>query len=172
MSECPEQPRLLDDVLSEAATPDFRAALLGETLRLARQRRRRRQVRQTVGVLGVLILAAWFAWRHLPQKMVVTHVAHPPPKAPTAKPFQLVVTQPLPSAALVATKEFAPVPIISSRASVVQIATTGDGLRFITDTELLALAKPEQALLIRTGPDSEELVFAGVAASTKGPPAN
>ena len=43
---------------------------------------------------------------------------------------------------------------------VVEIATVSGGYRLINDDELLALLADKPAALIRTGPHSEELVFA------------
>jgi hypothetical protein len=164
MNNRSDQRPLLDDVLAEASPPDFRAALLGETLRLARQRRRRRQTRRAGGVLAGLLFAAWFAWQNHSVQPAAGRMAA---KIPAVKNYQLVETQPLPAGAAVATKDFAEVKMISSAAAVTTIATSGGGFRFINDEQLLALAGPRPALLIRTGPDSEELVFADSAALPK-----
>ncbi|MEI9959789.1 MAG: hypothetical protein WDM76_01280 [Limisphaerales bacterium] len=61
--------------------------------------------------------------------------------------------------------------MISSSATVTEIATTHGNFRSINDAELLALVAGRPAILIRTGPDSEELVFAN-AEDQKGFPAN
>src|ERR1039457_506831 len=64
--------QLLADVLAEAAPTDFREALLGETLRLARRRRRWRQTRRAAALLVALGLLAVLVRQNLP----------PPPLAP------------------------------------------------------------------------------------------
>ena len=148
---------LLDDVLAEAATPEFRAALLAESLRLARCRRRWRHARNAGGALAVVILAALFAWPHWPGKI---SSAPPLAKIPAAKSYRLVGTQPLPPGAVVASGNFSAVKMISSETSAVQIATASGGYRRINDAQLLALVGGHPAVLIRTGPDSEMLVFA------------
>ena len=152
-----EKKHLLEDVLAEASPPEFRAVLLAESLRLARRRRRWRHARNAGGGLAVMILAARFAWQNWPEK---TSSVPPLAKIPAAKSFQLVETKPLPAGAVVLTGQFSAVKIISSESSVAQIATTGGGFRFINDAQLLALVGGHPAVLIRTGPDSAELVFA------------
>ena len=162
------EPQLLDEVLAEASPPDFRAALLGETLRQARLRRRRRQISRAGGMLAVVVLAALFAWQERPMK---TLLARPEAKIVT-KSYGLVETQPLPAGALVKTKDFAHVEMISSAATVSTVATARGGFRFINDEQLLVLVGPRPAILIRTGPDSEELVFAEPRDLSKRQPAN
>lgn len=157
MNHRTEKQQLLDEVLAEASPPDFRAALLGETLRLARRRRQWRHTRQTGGVLAVGVLAALFAWQNWPDKI---SSSQPPAKIPAAKSYQLVETRTLPPGAVIATGNFSAVKMISSEPAVAQIATTGGGFRLINDEQLFALVGPRPAILIRTGPDSELLVFA------------
>ena len=169
MNERPEPSPLLDDVMSEALPPDFRAAMLGETLRLARRRRRWQQARPVAGVLGMLFLAAWLAWHNGP---ATTSKVPPIVPVPARKAYQVVETRPLSAAALVATRKFACVTVISSQAALAQTATSSAAYRLINDAQLLALVGPRQAVLIRTGPNSEELVFARVADSSQGRPAN
>src|ERR1039458_2995339 len=91
MNDRSDQRPLLDDVLAEASPPDFRAALLGETLRRARQRRRWRQTRRAAGVLTVLFFSAWFAWQNHSMK---TGTVSPTAEIPAVKNYQLVETQP------------------------------------------------------------------------------
>ena len=162
MNDRSDQQRLLDDVLAESSPSDFRATLLGESLRLARRRRRWQQSRWAVSVLGVLFFAAWLAWRNWPEKVSTVRMLA---KTPEAKSYQLVETQPLPAGTTVATGEFTGVKVISSEATITQIATSSDAVRFIDDAQLLALAGPGTAILVRTGPDSEELVFATSSSS-------
>ena len=157
MNHRTEKQQLLDEVLAEASPPDFRAALLGETLRLARRRRQWRHTRQTGGVLAVGVLAALLAWQNWPEKI---SAARPLVKIRVVTSYQLVETQKLPAGAVVATGSFPVVKTISSEPAVAQIATTGGGFRLINDEQLFALVGPRPAILIRTGPDSELLVFA------------
>jgi len=169
MTERSDQKQLLDDVLAESSSPDFRAALLGEVLQQARRRRRWRQSRPVLGMLGVLFLAAWLAWHNRAEK---PSTVSSPQKIPVVESYQLVNTQPLPAAAFVATANCATVRIISSSATVAQITTSSNGFRYLNDEELLELAGPGAAILIRTGPHSEELVFAETANVSKPSPEN
>jgi len=169
MTQRPDQKQLLDDVLAESSPPDFRAALLGEVLRHARRRRHRRQSGLAAGVLGILFLAAWLAGHDRVEKLAVIS---PPPKSPLPKSYQVVDTQPFPAGALVTTANCATVTPISSSAPVTQIATSSAGYRYLNDEELLQLAGPGTAILIRTGPDSEELVFADPTNVSKPGPEN
>ena len=154
-----DQQQLLDDVLAESAPPDFRAALLGETLRHVRRRRRWRQTRSAAGILLVAALAALFAWENQPRTI---DAPRPLAKAPILQSYQLVVTQPLPAGTVIATSEFSPVKLVSSTQAVTLITTTHDSFHPVDDEQLLALFGPRPPLLVRTGPDSEELLFAGV----------
>ena len=162
MNDRSDHKKLLDDVLAESSPPDFRAALLGETLRLARSRRRRRQARRSAGVLAALLFAVWFAWQNRPMQRTVAVR----PAAPTwaAKSYTLVETQPFSAKAILTTKDFVGAKLIASTTRVEAITTRGGGFRFINDAQLLALAGPRPAMLIRTGPNAEELVFADSAA--------
>jgi hypothetical protein len=158
MSNHPELDPLLNDVVAESSPADFRAALLADTLRQARRRRGWRAARQATGILGVLLVAAWFAGHNWPEKVSTVR-----PRAPVpAESYRLVETRLLPPAAIVATADFAGIQAISTEATVAQIPTSGDGLRFVNDQQLLALAGPGAAILVRIGPDSEELVFGGM----------
>ncbi len=74
--------------------------------------------------------------------------------------YQLVRTRPLPPGAVVVTTKFSAAGQAASVPKVVEVATSGGGFRLINDNELLALLADKPAVLIRTGPDSEELVFA------------
>jgi len=72
----------------------------------------------------------------------------------------------------VATANFASPSTISSTATVAQITTRNTGFRYLDDAELLDLAGPGAAILIRTGPHSEELVFADSGHVSKPSPEN
>jgi hypothetical protein len=157
---------LLADVLSETAPAGFREALLGETLRLAR-RRRWRQTRRVAGMVVILGLLGFFVW----QKNVPTKpAAHAPIAKAMKENYKLVRTGSFPAVAIVVTK-----PLVTGQlgglANVGIVQTTAGNFRVINDDELLALVSGKPALLIRTGPNSEELVFANPE-DQKGFPAN
>jgi hypothetical protein len=157
MNHRPDKENLLVEVLAEASPSEFRAALLAETLRLARRRRHFRQARQVVGVLAVMSLLAVF----MVQQFSKPPAASPPVAKQITKPsYELVHTLPLPANALVSTRKFSEAPFAAPEFTVVVVATAGGGFRIINDDELLALLADKPAVLIRTGPNSEELVFA------------
>jgi hypothetical protein len=143
---------LLADVLAESEPTGFRAALLGETLRLAGRRRWARRSRQATAALAVLGLLGTLVWQFmLPGHGVFT---------PTATSYAMVRTEPLAPGAIVRTQSFAVDCIVVSVASVDVVRTTPNSGRFrkIDDDELLALvARP--AALVRVGPNSAKLIF-------------
>jgi hypothetical protein len=153
----PEQKKLLDDVFAESSPPDFRAALLAGTLRQARRRRHWRQARSAAGALAVLLLAGILTW---PRPMGKIFTARTATKFAAPKKYQLVETQPLPAGATISTRNLAALKMVSTAAGAVEIATRAGGYHLINDEQLLALLGGSPAALIRTGPDSEELVFA------------
>ncbi len=157
MNNRAEQESLLAEVLAEVSPPDFRAALLAETLRLARRRRQFCQARRAVGVLAVAGLLAILAAQQLSKP---TTISPPLAKKIVKQSYELVRTQPLPANALVSTRSFSPAGLAVSVPKVIEVATVGGGFRRINDDELLALLADKPAVLIRTGPNSEELVFA------------
>jgi hypothetical protein len=156
MNDARKPQPLLNDVLAESSSPDFRAALLDESLRLARRRRQWRRARHVAGAAGLLLLAGWltgYYWRGTP-------AARSWAKKPVPTGYRMVDTQPLSADHYVSTGHFAPVPVISSHPQVTEVATESGGFHYIDDAQLLALTGPQGAILIRTGPNSEELVFA------------
>ena len=147
---------LLADVLAEESQAGFSDVLLGETLRLARRKRQWRQVRHAVVTAALLLLAGFGVWQSLPRGKQTIELAQPP-VAPL--PYQLVVSQPLAEAQLVTTQ-----PLITETPLVTEfetptLRTYGGGFREVGDDELLALAAPQTAALIRRGPHEAELVI-------------
>jgi cytoskeletal protein RodZ len=157
MNDSPE--KLLDDVLTEAATADFRDAMLGETLRLVRRHRRQRQMRRVLALLIAVGLCGIFIWqKNLTQKPIA-----PAPASPAKvvkKNYKLVETKPLPASDTVTTQPLASKKLVASAAAVTIVQSRSGNYRVINDDELLALVASHPAVLIRTGPHSEELVFA------------
>ena len=140
---------LLEDVLAENVSPDFRAVLLGETLRRARRRRYARRAGRACAVLSVLGL---FGWWNLP-------VRAPASKMPLAN-YEEIHTRSLPPSALIATQPLNAELYIVSLPTVTRVSTKANrgDYRFINDDELLAMA-PQPAVLIRVGPGSQQLIF-------------
>lgn len=153
MKPATDRERLLAELLADAEPSGFREALLHETLHLAGRRRRLRTVRQSTGAVAAVALGAVLAWRlGSPVKEIAAH------RAPA---YATVQTESLPARAIVHTQRFEPGYIVASTASVDVIHTTAASGRFQTigDDELLALANPRPAALVRRGPHSAELIF-------------
>jgi hypothetical protein len=157
MNERTDNQNLLAEVIAEASPPDFRAAMLAETLRLARRRRQFRQVRPVAGVLVLMGLLAVLVAR---QFLKTTVVSPPLANKIEQRSYKLVHTQPLPVDALVSTRSFPATEFAAAVPKVIEVVTTSGGFGLINDDELLALLADKPAVLIRTGPHSEELVFA------------
>jgi len=155
MNRRTDNEQLLDDVFAVAVPADFREALLGETLHQLLRRRRFRQTRHAAALIVALGLLAVFIRQNFPPRP-----ATPAPMARTAeKSYETVRTQPLPAGDIVTTHPLAAGQFVASAATVETIQTTTGNFRVLNDDELLALVASHPAVLIRTGPHSEELVF-------------
>ena len=152
-----DQDTLLAEIFAEEPPADFRAAMLTQTLRLARRRRHFRQFRRGLGVFVVMSLLAVFVAQQFSKLPVISR---PQAKKITNPNYELVLTQPLPTSQLIATYSFSMPGPYESVPKAFEIATVSGGFRLINDNELLALLADKPAVLIRTGPHSEELVFA------------
>ena len=145
---------MLADVMAEAEPTGFRERLLGETLRLAGRRRRMRQFRRLAGALTVLVVVALLAWRLGPPAGGTVGLA--------AATYVTVQTESLPTRAIIRTQPLDPSRLTASVASIDLVHTTANSgqVQTIGDDELLALAAPRPAALVRTGPHAAKLVFA------------
>jgi hypothetical protein len=162
MSRSPDPEDLLAAVLAEAEPPDFRATLLDATLQLVRRRRRVRQVRRAALIAAPLLVAGIFAWRWTPSAAVPSAPAAAGLIPPVAASYALIHTRPLPVENITHTQALDPSNRVTSLATVAIMHTPPDDrtVRIIGDEELLALAAPRPAALIRVGPQAQELVFA------------
>lgn len=183
-----DREKLLEDVLAEAAPPDFREALLGESVRLVRRRRlcRARNVAAMVALLGVLGIFVWpkrpasSPIALAPQVVPIAPAPHPlplvsapivpTPSAP-ALAYTLIDSQPFSTASIITTQPFGSVPALDSAATVAIVQTTFGNYHDIGDEQLLALTSDHPALLVHLGPHSEKLIFANPA-DAQGFPAN
>jgi hypothetical protein len=144
--------RLLADILAEGSAAGQRDASLSATLRLIRNRRRWRQARRGAYALALVVVGLLVFRRQVP----------PPEAGPEpSKPYVLVRTQPLAKAAWVETRPLAAASLISSAPNAGVLTTAGAGPPWheISDEDLLALAAPSPAVLVRSGPGPAELVF-------------
>jgi hypothetical protein len=107
-----------------------------------------------LGVIG--LLAVWIAQQFSKPQLV----SSPLVKRIESQNYELVRTQRLPASALISTRNFSEVSLATPVSVIAEVATRSGGFRLINDDELLALLADKPAALIRTGPHSEELVFA------------
>jgi hypothetical protein len=151
MNRPTDNERLFADALTDASPAGFREGLLGETLRLARRRRRVRQVHRFGIVAGIAVALAFWMWPRT--------ISHRPSPAPAITGYRLIETQPFPPSAIVATQPFTSSIVASTPPeNVITTAEARDGLRMLTDDELLSIA-PAPAMLVRLGPNSAELIL-------------
>jgi hypothetical protein len=102
-----------------------------------------------------LLLTGLAVWQNVPRRKHVKEFAKP---AVPPAPYQLIVSQPLPATQLITSQPLV-VPIEVAEQTLTIIRTYGGGFREVGDEELLALAAPQTAALIRRGPHEAELVF-------------
>jgi hypothetical protein len=149
--------KLLDDVLAEAAPAGFREALLDETLRVVRRRRRIRRTRNVAGVLAALALLGLLVLQRTSRPR---SIAIAPTAKAAGKSYTLIQTQPLSAGSVITTRSTSAVSFVTSTATVAVVETSPGNFRPIDDQQLLALVAAHPAVLVRTGPHSEQLVFA------------
>ena len=147
----PEREQLLGDVLGGDSA--FREALLGQTIRQVRRRRALRKARLVAVVLAAAL--GLFAALHKKPAPPTVAMRLEPPACPVTPTIQLpasavVVTEAMPSSELIAT---------FAATSMIQDPVHDGQYRVIDDNQLLALAAPRLAALVRVGPGDAELVF-------------
>jgi hypothetical protein len=148
--------RLLDDVLAETASAEFRQAVLQQALLQARRRRHVRMARRVLVTVAVLAAAAF--WLRPRQR--------PAGSSPIVKGLQpestvtFVETQPLPPVMLVETKPGL-VAMVSSSSSVTFVATRPADELFqqLNDDQLLALVAGQPIALVRRSPHEAALIM-------------
>ena len=165
MNRPTDHEHLLADVLAGEDGAGFREALLSETLRRARRRRHFRQARRAAVGVVVFVGLCLLVWHRLPRQV----------KSPEAMQQNYVVihSQPLPAAARVMTRPLAVDQRVASFTNVQRVQTAqGVGqFREIDDDELLALAGPKPAALVRLGPHTAELIVLN-STDQEAPPPN
>src|SRR5277367_2759247 len=140
--------QLLDDLLEDSASPEFRAALMDETLRRARQRKRVRHFNLALGAVALVGIFA-FALQEMREPAVsltqVPQIRQPivsATPAPLLNPVQVVSTK------------------MDSTLSVVQTSEL-DRPKEINDKELLTLLADKSVALVRYAPNRMELISFG-----------
>jgi len=162
MNKRTDNDELLEDVLADEAGDGFRAASLENLLQLARRRNRRRIVQRGGIVAALLVVATLSTMRYLTPKPVRPTLTETKPTAPS---LDWIVNQPLTSAQLVTSFSLRPDQIVTSLEQPNLVHTVPGNFREVGDDELLALAAPQIAALVRRSPHEAELVF--VAAPAK-----
>jgi hypothetical protein len=151
-----DQEQFLNDVLADGSNADQNGAALVQLLHLARGRRRRRQIQRGASVLILLAAIAtiwWFQPRppNTGSQLVCTPVVAPSHITITSyalSPDLIICNQPMPPEQVINTSGFV---------SIVQ--TTATNFQSVSDEELLELAHPNIAALVRRGPHEVELVL-------------
>jgi hypothetical protein len=152
MSINPGKHELLDDVLAEAAPPDFRSELLDRVLGEARYQRKRRVRNRILGSTALVAVLIALAARLLPSYR----------ELPAPKPDPLLVhSQPLNPAVLVATQPQTFLLVHSTESSVAMVQTSPSELlfSFIGDPELFSMLGGRPAVLVCRGPVDCDLVL-------------
>lgn len=145
--------KLLDDLLEEAAPPEFRAALLDETLRQARRRKTIRRFNSALGATALVALLAFVFWKTHGPNVATNRIRKPD--------LIIVQSRPLNPAQIVQTKPGA-VEMVSSLASTFTLVETHVSERLyaeIDDQQLFALLAGKSVALVHRGPNQAELIF-------------
>lgn len=146
---------LLNDVLAEVATPEFRAASFEQTLHHARRRKRTRRILQSSVAVFVLLVGVFFLTPKKPTPAASSILA----TKPTA-PSWVVHSRPLQKEMIVRSETQVGGLITSSDSSVALIksAPAEQLFKIIGDEELFSLLDGRPAALVRHGTNTE-LVF-------------
>jgi hypothetical protein len=149
MKQTTEQ--LLDDLLEEAAPPEFRAALMDKTLRSARRRKRTRRFNATLGATAVAGIFLLSFWKMREPATLPAQMRQPDPMVVNSQPVQprqIVTTQ------LGSIEEF-----VSSAFTEVRTSGSSGLYQEIDDQQLLALLSDRSAVLVHHGPHQAELII-------------
>jgi hypothetical protein len=157
MKPIPDHEKLLADVLAEDTSGYSHESLLQKTLLFAKRRRQVRALKRGAGLVTLVGLVVGFLWKN-PQTEHVLGSVKP-------SSFVLIRTQPLPASAIIKTRQLAANGLVASHTSVKIVHTDvhGDGLRLLTDRELLAMLDSRPVVLVQVGPGASELIFANPA---------
>lgn len=151
-----DQEQLLNDVLADEADAGLSVVALDRLLHLARRRRRRRQARRVGGAL-VVVAATVFAFAlQFGDRKPRTELAHKPIVPPSC---EFVTSVALTPEQLVSSRSLLPEQMVHSAVGAVPVVQTTATVPAVNDEELLELAKPNIAVLVRRSPQEAELVF-------------
>jgi hypothetical protein len=146
--------QLLDDLVEDSASPEFRAALMDKTLRSAWQRKQRRHFKL---VLAMTATAGIIAFAFLKTRVPTTAQDHP------GQSESRVANSPKPDSVEIVSAKQNPAEDMVSPAScpVLTIVQTTASARpkEIDDKQLLALLSDRPAALVYHGAHKAELIF-------------
>ena len=158
MKNTAEQQRLIDDVLAESASEQFRSAVLEQMLRVARHQRRVRAFEKASILILLLALLAWWSSASLSRRHSPQQLARP---QRAARAYGLVLSASAPRGMLVAT-EPGLTPLVESVHSAVAIVETRPDqhlFKEIGDEQLLVLLAGQPAALVREGASRATVLF-------------
>jgi hypothetical protein len=156
-----DQEQLLNDVLADEADAGLNASALDQLLQLARRRRRERKVWRVGGALVVVAVVMFaFAFQSGGRKSKAARANKPivPPSCEIVTSVALMPEQ------LISSRPLSPEQIVRSVSGAVVVQTTAN-VPSVNDEELLELAKPNIAVLVRRSPREMELVFVEASAA-------
>lgn len=145
-----EQEGLLADVLRAANDEAYREEALGLMLRLARRRRLARRGRLIVAVAIAVTMGGALAWQARAKRG----------SERATEMCAVVHTQTLPTTAIVRTRALAAGSLVmtTDRVAVVSTKLNRGSFQLVNDQELIALAGPRPAVLVRMAKGAE-LIF-------------
>jgi hypothetical protein len=164
MNKRTDNDELLEDVLAGDVGAGFRAASLENLLRLARRRRRTRIVQRVGVVAALLLLSAFGTIRYLTTKPAQLQLTQTQTITPG---LNWIVSQPLAPTQIVTSFSLTPEQTVTSLERPNLVHTIPGNFREVGDEELLALAAPQIAALVRWGPHEAELVFVAPPAKSQ-----
>jgi hypothetical protein len=144
---------LLQEVLEQSASPEFKTALLENTLRAARHRKQVRQIGRS-GLALAAILVALTVFFYKPTFPLFLQSQR--------STVSIIHSQKLQPGILLATRQSVP-QVVSSKLSYAVLNTQAGGFKILGDDELLACLAGHPAALVRRGNGSVELVFVNPA---------
>lgn len=157
-----DQEQLLNDVLADEADARLNASALDQLLQLARRRRRGRKVWRVGGALVVVAVVMFaFAFQSGGRKSKTDRANKPivPPSCEIVTSVALMPEQ------LISSRPLSPEQIVHSASGAVAVVQTTANVPSVNDEELLELAKPNIAVLVRRSPREMELVFVEASAA-------
>jgi hypothetical protein len=145
--------QLLDDLLEDVASREFRASVLDQTLRAARQRKRVRQQNIALIAAACVAIFAFILWKAREPLIVLN---------PAQRPVSTIVRSKTLNPPQVVRAKLGGVEMVSSSASTFTPVETRASEPFYTeidDAQLFALLVGKPVALVHRGPNQGQLIF-------------